>query len=128
MIIPKRSWDWEGKDMSKSYKQMKIILFPHAGNSSCCVTQCWRCKCCLLLTEHGSITATHPGRDLKRAEWPFYSFILRSCLKKSLIPTWKVVLNAEGECSVRHTDTARASSRAEAANFTLLAGKLLPNR
>lgn len=34
MIIPKRSRDWEGKDMSKSYKQMKIILFPHAGNSS----------------------------------------------------------------------------------------------
>lgn len=34
MIIPKRSWDWEGKDMSKSYKQMKIILTPHAGNVS----------------------------------------------------------------------------------------------
>lgn len=30
MIIPKRSWDWEGKDMSKAYKQMKIILMPHA--------------------------------------------------------------------------------------------------
>lgn len=30
MIIPKRSRDWEGKDMLKSRKQMKIVLIPRA--------------------------------------------------------------------------------------------------
>lgn len=34
MIILKRSWDWEGKDTSKSFKQMRMILFAHTWNGS----------------------------------------------------------------------------------------------
>lgn len=34
MVIPKRSWAWEGKDMLKLQKQMKINLIPHAQNIS----------------------------------------------------------------------------------------------